>query len=94
MLSYCEDFYTRFLFSGVYAAAFECEVEWVVVKGISHYADGSEPETKERKRFASVMAASVVKHILKEPDVLKDWPNYQGMNSHHRETGKINVNYH
>ena len=94
MLSYSEGFYTRFLFSGVYAAAFECEVEWVVVKGISHYVDGSEPETEERKRFASVMAASVVKHILKEPDVLKDWPNYQGMNPHHRETGKININDH
>ena len=94
MLSYCEGFYTRLLFSGVYAAAFECEVEWVVVKGISHYVDGSEPETKERKRFASVMAASVVKHILEEPDVLRDWSHYQGMNSRRPETSKIIFDYH
>ena len=52
-------------------------MEWVIIKGISHYADGSEPETKEWRRFSSVMAASVVNHILKEPDVLKDWPHYQ-----------------
>ena len=94
MLSYCEGFYTRLLFSGVYAAAFECEVEWVVVKGISHYVDGSEPETKERKRFASAMATSVVKHILEEPDVLKDWSHYQRMSSLRPETGKISFDYH
>ena len=52
-------------------------MEWVVIKGISHYADVREPETKEWRQFSSVMAASVVNHILKEPDVLKDWPHYK-----------------
>ena len=46
-------------------------MEWVVIKGISHYADGGEPKTDEWRRFSSAMAASV-NHILKESDVLKD----------------------
>ena len=67
-------------------------MEWVVIKGISHYADGGEPETKEWQRFSSVMAASVVNHILKEPDVLKDWPHYGGMKTTQTYSGKININ--
>ena len=35
-------------------------MEWVVVKGISGYADGTGGITDEWKTFASVMAASVV----------------------------------
>ena len=67
-------------------------MEWVVIKGISHYADGGEPETKEWQRFSSVMAASVVNHILKEPGVLKDWPHYGGMKTTQTYSGKININ--
>ena len=64
-------------------------MEWVVIKGISHYADGKEPETKEWQRFSSVMAASVVNHILKEPDVLNDWQHYRRENEAEPCSGKI-----
>ena len=69
-------------------------MEWVIIKGISHYADGSEPETKEWRRFSSVMAASVVNHILREPEVLKDWPHYGGMKTTQIYSGKINITRH
>ena len=39
-------------------------MEWVVVKGISGYADGTGGITDEWKTFASVMAASVVENML------------------------------
>ena len=74
----------------MYAVAFDCGIEWVIIKGISHYSDGSEPRTQEWERFAGVMAASVVNHILKEPDVFNDWPHYQGRNSSNPQTGKNN----
>ena len=66
-------------------------MEWVIIKGISHYADDREPETEEWRRFSSVMAASVVYHILKEPDVLKDWPHYGGMKTTQTYSGKLNI---
>ena len=65
------------------------QVEWVIIRGISHYADGSEPETEEWQRFSSVMAASVVNHILKEPDVLKDWPHSGGIKTTQTYSGKL-----
>ena len=64
-------------------------MEWAIIKGISHYADGKEPETKEWQRFSSVMAASVVNHILKEPDVLNDWPHYGRVKEAQPYSGKI-----
>ena len=60
------------MFLGVYAAAYERKLEWVIIKGISHYADG-ESARIEWKRFSSAMAMSVVCNILKDSDVLKDW---------------------
>ena len=38
-------------------------MEWVVVKGISGYADGTGGVSDEWKTFASVMAASVVENM-------------------------------
>ena len=66
-------------------------MEWVIIRGISHYADGGEQATEEWGRFSSVMAASVVNHILKEPDVLKDWPHYGGMKTTQTYSGKLNI---
>ncbi|KAL9979331.1 hypothetical protein ACROYT_G016979 [Oculina patagonica] len=63
---------------GVFAAAHDLKTEWVVVKGIKDYADGSQPSSDEWGRFASVMAASVVANILSDPVVFQEWPNYQG----------------
>lgn len=66
-----------FLVSGVYSAAHDLKMEWVVVKGISGYADGS--EVKESwKTFASVTAASLVVSILNKCSIFDDWPHYKG----------------
>ena len=63
--------------SGVFSAANELRMEWVVVKGISGYADGT--ETKENwQTFASVTAASLVVSILNDCSIFGDWPHYRG----------------
>ncbi len=66
-----------FLLPGVFAAAHDLKMEWVVIKGISDYADGTASLTEQWKPFASVMAASVVNNILREPVVFGQWPHYQ-----------------
>ena len=53
-------------------------MEWVVVKGISGYADGTGGITDEWKTFASVMAASVVQNMLYGSVVFQSWPHYKG----------------
>ena len=67
--------------TGVFAAAFDCGIEWLIVKGIADYADGSQL-AESWPTCASVMAASLVAHILNEPCVLHSWPHYQGNHSH------------
>ena len=63
--------------SGVFNAAHELKTEWVVVKGISGYADGT--EAKENwQTFASVTAASLVVSILNDCSIFRDWPHYKG----------------
>ena len=63
--------------SGVFSATHDLKMEWVVVKGISGYADGT--ESKENwQTFASVTAASLVVSILKECSIFEDWPHYKG----------------
>ena len=62
-------------------------MEWVVIKGISDYADGTKSETQAWRPFASVMAASVVANILKVPGLLKDWQHYKGVD--HKQEGKL-----
>ena len=66
---------------GVFAAAFDCQIEWLIVKGIADYADGSQLPSESWSSFASVMAASLVAHILSEPCVFHLWPHYQGYSS-------------
>ena len=63
---------------GVYAAAHNLQIEWVVVKGISDYADGTKDSTKDWQPYASMMAASLVANVLSQPSVFKDWPRYDG----------------
>ena len=63
---------------GVSAAAHNLQIEWIVVKGISDYADGNKDSTKDWKPYASVMAASFVAHALRQPSIFKDWPPYGG----------------
>ena len=62
-------------FPGVFAAAHDLKTEWVVVKGIKDYTDGSQSSNDEWRTFASVMAASVVANILSDAVIFKDWPH-------------------
>ena len=63
---------------GVFTAAFDCQIEWLIVKGIADYADGSQPsESWSSHMHASVRAASLVAHNLSEPCVFHSWPHYQ-----------------
>ncbi|XP_022804748.1 uncharacterized protein LOC111341968, partial [Stylophora pistillata] len=61
---------------GVFTATFDLGIEWLLVKGIADFADGTDTRSSW-KRFASVMAASVVFHLLSDPNVFKDWPHYK-----------------
>ncbi|CAH3119605.1 unnamed protein product [Porites lobata] len=63
---------------GVFTAAFDCQIEWLIVKGIADYADGSQLTSESWSSCASVMAASLVAHMLNEPCVFRSWPHYQG----------------
>ena len=62
---------------GIFAAAHDLKTEWVVIKGISGYADCAASLTKEWVSFASVMAASVMYNILSDTFVFEQWPHYQ-----------------
>ena len=68
-------------FPGVFAAAHDLKTEWVVVKGIKDYADGSQSSSVEWGTFASVMAASVVSNILSDAVIFEDWPHYNPGNA-------------
>ena len=61
----------------MFTAAFDCQIEWLIVKGIADYADGSQLPSESWSSCASVMAASLVAHILSEPSVFHSWPHYQ-----------------
>ena len=68
------------VYPGVFAAAHDLKTEWVVVKGIKDYADGSH-SNDEWGTFASVMAASVVANILSNAVIFEDWPHYNPGNA-------------
>ena len=62
--------------SGVYRAAHDLGVEWIIIKGVSDFADGTTSETNSWRPFASLMAASLVAHILKNPIIFENWGHY------------------
>ena len=65
------------LIPGLYAAAYDHKVEWMIVKGVASYGDASEqPSSDEWKSFASIMAASVAAKILNDPVIFQGWPHY------------------
>ena len=64
--------------TGIFTAAFDNQIEWLIVKGISDYADGAEGTAESWSNFASVMAASVAAHIIGDPCVFRSWPHYGG----------------
>ena len=64
----------------MFSAAHDLKMEWVIIKGISDYADGTASLTEHWKPFASVMAASVVNNMLRVPVIFDEWPHYQNHN--------------
>ena len=60
-----------FLNSGVYAAAYDANIEWVIVKGVASYFHQSQSATSEWMSFVSTKASSVVANMLNDLTV---WP--------------------
>ena len=67
---------------GLFRAAHGLQMEWIVIKGVSDFADGRKLSTVAWRIFASVMAASLTFHILGDVMVFKDWPHYEGKSYH------------
>ena len=63
---------------GLYAAAHNHGIEWLVIKGVSDFGDGSISATSPWRPFASVMAASLVAHMLNDSIAFKNWCHYGG----------------
>ncbi|XP_068679899.1 NLR family CARD domain-containing protein 3-like isoform X3 [Montipora foliosa] len=58
---------------GVFAAAYDEKVEWVVVKGVACFVNETPVSGSEWMSFASTMAASVVAKMLNDPVVFQEW---------------------
>ena len=63
---------------GLFAAAHDVNIEWVIVRGISHFSSDDNAPDESWKLFASTMAASLVANMLNDPLVFKEWPHYEG----------------
>lgn len=61
---------------GLYAAAHDLDIEWIIVKGVSNYADERDLKKDSWQRFASVMAANLTAEILNDAEVFRSWPHY------------------
>ena len=82
--------YLHCCITGVFAAAYDLNIEWVVVKGIKDYEDDSRSLTADNWGvFASVMAASVVANILNDTAVFQEWPNYRGKTSTSKQSNRM-----
>ena len=73
---------TLFHISGIFTAAFDNQIEWLIVKSIADYAGGAAVTKGNWFPCASVMAASLVAHILSDPGVFCSWPHYAGIDGH------------
>ena len=75
---------TVFHILGVFTAAFDTQLEWLIVKGIADFANGEQATSGSWEACASALAASLVSHILSDPGVFRTWPHYSditGINS-------------
>ena len=63
--------------SGVFTAAFDSQLEWLIVKGIADFADGEQATAESWEACASMMAASLVSHILSDASVFRT--HYSGI---------------
>ena len=60
--------------AGIFAAAYDDKVEWVIAKGVASYReDHSQSSSDEWFSFGSTMAASLVANILSDPFVFQGW---------------------
>ena len=62
--------------TGLFAAAYDDKMEWLIVKGVASDRDLSQSVSDDWKYFASTMAASLVANILSNPIVFKEWPHH------------------
>ena len=74
---FCFVFVVQFI--GLFNAADDVNIEWVIVKVISHFSNDGNAPSESWKSFASIMAASLVSNMLSDPIVFKEWPHYEGM---------------
>ena len=72
-----------FFTSGLYAAAYDANIEWVIVKGVASHFHERKSVTHEWMSFASTMAASVVAKMLNDPTVFQEWPHLIQGKSYH-----------
>ena len=63
--------------AGLYKAAHDLGIEWIVIKGVSDFADGKKAEGDKWRPFSSVMAASLTAHILRDAIRFEDWKHYE-----------------
>ena len=68
----------RHSIAGLFTAAFDTGIEWLIFKGIAGFAGGKESSTLPWQRFASVMAASVVFKFLSHANDLLYRLRYKG----------------
>jgi len=55
----------------LYAAATEAGTEWIVVKAICDWADGTKSKTKALQLWAACVASSYVHHVLRTRATLR-----------------------
>jgi nucleoside phosphorylase len=59
--------------AGVFAAAHQKGIEWILVKGICDFADGKKSHKKKSKQLvAATSAASLCAHVFSQPGTLDD----------------------
>ena len=63
---------------GVFVAAYDMKIEWVIVKGVSQFTNDLGPPSNLWKSFACTMAASLVSNMLNDPLIFKNWPHFDG----------------
>ena len=63
--------------SDVVSLAYDMKLEWVIIKGISGYADGTESR-ENWQIFASLTAASLAVNVLNDYKIFENWPHSKG----------------
>lgn len=73
---YPEAFAVEMEDGAISAACSHFKTEWLVVKGIKNFIDEEQSSDEKRTEFASVMAASVVDHSLRDSIIFQDWLHF------------------